>query len=204
MVINNSLSQDSISSQSKMAEGDEKGTFATATLPEPLDPISRADKYEHPLQEWFDEHPGIGTVDGGGTLLGENGIESVDVSLLVFDESKISEIIAKLEELGAPEGSRFLCKGQTIIFGKYQGLKIVFPFEEVQKSSEGERNMNFVMNTLNDLLEGVGEISSWRETKQATTLYAYGRSHSAMEEKIRDFMSQNPLCATADVSRISN
>ena len=174
------------------------GVMATATFYEKLDPFGRADKYEDPLEEWFENHPDIGEVDGGGTALDATGIACCEVGICIKDLNRVDEIIKKLEDLGAPRGSVFSYEDKKVRFGRFVGLGIRFPREELEKSNEGERNINFVLEELNNRLAGAGSINSYEETREATILYAYGESFDQMSDRISEFMQTNPLCATAN------
>lgn len=86
---------------------------------------------------------------GGGTQLAETGEnEYCDVEIKVsnetFNQHAVSEIIAKLEELGAPKGSQLIIEstGEKIQFGKLEGMAIYLDginlSDEIYKNSDTE------------------------------------------------------------------
>lgn len=184
-------------------EEKQEGIYATATFYEALDPLSRCDKYEDPLTDWFEANPGVGEVDGGGTMLSKDGgIACCDVTFVLYDVNRVDDIVKQLEAMGAPRGSQLTYGDKTVRFGLYEGMAITFPGDEVEKSNEGERNINYIFQKLNELLEGVGSIDSSKQTKEVTILYAYGKSYDAMKACVEDFLKNNPLGAFAELSLV--
>ena len=85
--------------------------FVFVKIPEPLEPLERADKYEDPLEESLTSS-GAGVLTGGGAMLsapdadGHREIEwfGIDIDLFDFD-SGLELIRTDLTRLGAPKGT---------------------------------------------------------------------------------------------------
>ena len=89
----------------------EEPLFVFVKIPEPLEPLERADKYEGPLEESLNSS-GVGVLTGGGAMLsapdadGHREIEwsGIDIDLHNFDEG-LELLRTELKRLGAPKGT---------------------------------------------------------------------------------------------------
>ncbi len=89
----------------------EESLFVFVRIPESLEPLERADKYEDPLEESLTSS-GAGVLTGGGAMLsapdadGHREIEwcGIDIDLFDFD-SGLELIRTELKRLGAPQGT---------------------------------------------------------------------------------------------------
>src|SRR5260370_42226054 len=85
--------------------------FVFVRIPEPLEPLERAEKYEDPLEESLSSS-GFGVLTGGGAMLsapdadGHREIEwcGIDIDLFNFDEG-LELLRTELKRLGAPKGT---------------------------------------------------------------------------------------------------
>ncbi len=85
--------------------------FVFVRIPESLEPLERAEKYEDPLEESLTSS-GFGVLTGGGAMLsapdadGHREIEwcGIDIDLCNFDEG-LNLIRRELTRLGAPKGT---------------------------------------------------------------------------------------------------
>ncbi len=90
--------------------------------------MDRGDYFEDPLNETLQlEH--LGAVTGGGTQLADEpaGIEFCDLEISVSQvtDRVLRTIISRLEELGAPKGSKLIVEGRPEIpFGTTEGLAL--------------------------------------------------------------------------------
>lgn len=89
----------------------EEPLFVFVRIPESLEPLERAEKYEDPLEESLTSS-GFGALTGGGAMLsapdvnGHREIEwcGIDIDLDNFDEG-LELLRAELKRLGAPKGT---------------------------------------------------------------------------------------------------
>ena len=193
----------------KTEENAPSGNFIVATLNDRIMPQDRGDMYEDPLDEFLKERK-LGEVTGGGTMQLQSGeIEYCDVEIKLdaeaIDDRMIRLIIEKLEQLGAPKGSRLTIERtrQKIEFGKKEGLGIyldgVTLDEEVYKNSDS----NFVVSQIKGLTGDHSEVVRFWESKEETALCFYSDSFDRMNESIRKFVSEYPLCKGARIERIA-
>lgn len=62
--------------------------------------------------------------------------------------------------------------------------------EEIYKNYD----INYAIEQLEQAIEGIGRMYSYRELSEFTALYFYGTSFSAMKEKMNPFVSSYLLC----------
>lgn len=193
----------------KPRENESSGNFIVATLNDKVMPIDRGEIYEDPLDEFLKER-NIGEVTGGGTLQLKSGeLKYCDVEVKLdsddIDNNTIGLIIKKLEELGAPKGSKLTIEKaeQKIEFGKKEGLGIYLDGvnldEEVYKNSD----LNFVVSEIKRLIGDKTETVRVWENSEETALYFYSDSFDNMNDAIKEFVSGYPLCKGARIEQIA-
>ncbi len=195
--------------KNRTKEDDSSGNFIVATLNDKIMPIDRGELYENPLDDYIQEK-GIGEVTGGGTMQLDTGeIEFCDIEIrlntVIIRESEIKIIIDKLEQLGAPKGSKLTIEKQKrkIEFGIKEGLAIYLDGvnldEEVYKNSDS----NFVVSEIKRLIGDKSEIVRFWESNSETGLYFYSDSFENMKELISGFVNEYPLCKGARIEKIA-
>jgi hypothetical protein len=193
----------------KNKEEESPGNFIVATLNDKVMPIDRGEIYEDPLDEFIQAN-GIGEVTGGGTMQLESGeLEYCDVEIQLnsdeIDENQIKQIIEKLEEFGAPKGSKLTIEKteQKIEFGKKEGLGIYLDginlSDEVYKSSDSEALAVQIRK-----LAGIEDntLRYWQGNTE-TALYFYGDSFENIKNSINDFISSHPDCENCRIEQIA-
>ncbi|HUS35090.1 MAG TPA: hypothetical protein VM680_07025 [Verrucomicrobiae bacterium] len=177
-----------------------------ARLNDRAQPMDRGELYEDPLFEFLEEQ-GLGSVSGGGTLMGKNGeIEFCDVEILAKDNSAgtIKKVITTLESLGAPKGSKLIIEGQKDVpFGKFEGLAVYLNGTDLPDDVYAECDSNHIYGEFNRLLGKEGKIHSHWQGPTETGLYMYGKSFETMKARLVKFMATYPLCAKARVVKIA-
>jgi len=183
--------------------------YIVAQLNDKLEPIGRYEIYEQPFDEFLKEK-GYGKVSGGGTLLSKSKeIEYCDIEIKLREKEvnrqTITEIINKLEELGAPKDSKLIIErtGEKIEFGKLEGLALYLDgvnlSDEVYKNSDPEA----LINTINELLNIEGEWVRYWDGNVETGLYFYGQSFNEMKNALTDLINSNPECENARIEKIA-
>ncbi|RZN82043.1 MAG: hypothetical protein EVB12_03440 [Winogradskyella sp.] len=193
----------------KKGKEEYSGNYIVATLNDKLMPIDRGEIYEDPLDEFIQANK-IGEVTGGGTMQLESGeLEYCDVEIRLYsdeiNESQIKLIINKLEELGAPKGSRLLIEktAQKIQFGKKEGLGVYLDginlSDEVYKTSDSEALAVEIRR-----LAGIKDntLRYWQGNTE-TGLYFYEDSFEKIKESIADFVKAHPECENCRIEQIA-
>ena len=185
----------------KTQEPAPEGEYLTARLNAKVQPIDRGDYYEDPLSDTM-KAQGLGEVTGGGTQLTEEpcGIEFCDLEIRVTEasEENLAAIIQRLNELGAPKGSRLIIEatGKQIPFGVTDGSGLK---DEVYRDCD----VNHVIDEFNRLLSGLGAFRGYWEGEQETALFCYGASCDGMKAALKPFLEEYPLCEGARVEQIA-
>ncbi len=180
---------------------------ATASINDRVQPMHRHERYEDPLQAFLQKHA-LGNVVGGGTLLGELKEVSqsdVELALTSADEASCAAIIAELERLGAPRGSRLIVHGQAdgMPFGRNEGLAVYLNGTELSDEVYAECDANEVYAAFSRLLGDEGSVHSWWQGPSDTALYMYGPSFARMQALLQDFIASYPLCQQARLVQIA-
>lgn len=192
----------------KKQETAPEGVFLIARLNAKVQPIDRGDHYEDPLTETL-QAKGLGEVTGGGTQLTDApcGIEFCDLEICVHDASEetLAAIIARLNELGAPRGSRLIIEdtGKQIPFGVTEGLAIYLNGADLPDEVYRDCDVNHVIDQIDRLLKGKGAFRGYWEGERETALFCYGASFPEMKAALAPFLAEYPLCEQARVEQIA-
>lgn len=172
-------------------------------------PLDRGEIYEDPLDELLKAN-GIGEVTGGGTMQLKSGeLEYCDLEIKLnsneINENDIQQIIKKLEELGAPKGSKLTIEktDQKIEFGQKEGLGIYIDGVNLDPEVYKNSDINFVISEIKKLTKDNSEITKYWEGGNETALYYYADSFAEMKESIKEFMNSYPLCKGARIEQIA-
>ena len=185
-----------------------QGETVTARLNAKVQPIDRGDYYEDPLSDTL-KSAGIGEVTGGGTQLSEEsyGIEFCDLEICVHEASEeaLAVIIKRLNDLGAPKGSRLIIEanGKQIPFGVTEGLAVYLNGSELEDEVYRNCDVNHVIDEFDRLLKGKGAFRGYWEGERETALFCYGASYSEMKAALSPFLADYPLCEKARVEQIA-
>ena len=186
--------------------GKSEETFLTARLNAKLQPMDRGEIYEDPLAETLQKN-GLGDVTGGGTQLADFGIEFCDLEIRVnaTDDTTLQTIASRLEELGAPKGSRLMIDGQDreLPFGRTEGLAVYLNGTDLDENVYQDCDVNHVIEEFNRLLSGAGAYHSHWRGERETALYLYGDCAATMRERIGEFIANYPLCESARLEQVA-
>ena len=190
------------------AKAEPEGEFLIARLNARVQPIDRGDYFEDPLDETLNAL-GLGAVTGGGTQLADepDGIEFVDLEIVVADTSETTRqaIIARLEEIGAPKGSKLINEttGEEFPFGTHEGMAIFLNGSDLPDNAYADCDINHVIAELDRLMGAKGKFKGYWEGSRETALYCYGPSFAGMRAAVEDLLANYPLCAKARVTQIA-
>jgi len=184
------------------------GEYVTARLNARLQPLDRGEFYEDPLLDTL-EADSLGEVTGGGTQLAEEpaGIEFCDLEIRLNDlsDDTLRAVIARLEDLGAPKGSKLILDddGRELSFGCNEGMAVFLNGVDLPDSVYEECDVDHVIEEFNRLMDGKGKYHSYWQGSQETGLYCYGPSFADMKAAIEPFVRSYPLCRTARIEQIA-
>lgn len=146
-----------------------------------------------------------GEITGGGTSLKENGeIDSCDIEInFSNDEKSLDWLVNLLNSIGIPKGSVLQGIEPPINVGVLEGLALYLNGTDLPRKIYKECDVNFAIEQLEQSIDGIGHMYSYRELDKFTALYFYGRSFSAMKEKMDPFISSYPLCQKCRIEQIA-
>jgi hypothetical protein len=185
-----------------------EGEVVTARLNARVQPIDRGEYFEDPLDEAL-KALSLGAVTGGGTQLAEEpaGIAFCDLEIVVesASETTLQAIIARLEQLGAPKGSKLIIEatGAEIPFGSHEGLAVFLNGADLPDDVYQSCDINHVISELDRLMGAAGKFKGYWEGSKETGLYCYGPSFADMKTAIEPLLSAYPLCRKARVEQIA-
>lgn len=185
-----------------------EGEIVIARLNARLQPMQRGEHFEDPLIEVLKDL-GVGEVTGGGTQLSgdERGVDFCDIEMALSDtsEAALQSIIAALEELGAPKGSKLIvdASGAERPFGAAEGLALFLNGTDLPDEVYAQCDINHVIAELDRLMDGDGRLQGYWEGDRETALYCYGASFEAMRAAIAPLLEDYPLCQKARVEQIA-
>ncbi len=185
-----------------------QGAFVTARLNAKVQPIDRGDYYEDPLTETL-KAKGLGEVTGGGTQLSAEpcGIDYCDLEISVHEanEETLAAIVQRLNDLGAPRGSRLIVEatGKQIPFGATEGLAVYLNGTDLPDEVYRNCDVNHVIDEFDRLLAGKGAFRGYWEGERETALFCYGASYAEMKAALEPFIASYPLCDRARIEQIA-
>jgi len=188
--------------------GAAEGVYVTARLNAKLQPMDRGGYYEEPLTETLEAEQ-IGEVTGGGTQLTDEpcGIEFCDLEIRLDEmtDHNLAKIIKRLNDLGAPKGSRLILEasGKEIPFGVAEGIAVYLNGSDLPANVYAMCDVNFVVEEFDRLLAGRGEFRGYWEGEKETALFCYGPSFEAMKAVLKPFIDSYPLCERARIEQIA-
>lgn len=159
---------------------------------------------EDALQEILQKQ-NAGEITGGGTALKENGeIDSCDIEIDFFDDEKDLEwFVSLLNAIGIAKGSVLQGIEPPIPVGTLEGLAIYMNGTDLSEEIYKNCDINYAIEQLEQAIEGIGRMYSYRELDAFTALYFYGTSFSEMKEKMNPFVSGYPLCQKCRIEQIA-
>lgn len=160
---------------------------------------------EDALQEILGKEQ-VGEITGGGTAQKPDGeISYCDIEIyLANDKLENARWLADLlNKIGIPKGSVLQGIEPEIEVGTLEGLAyysngIDLP-EEVYKNCD----INYVIEQMEQAMEGIGRMYSYWESDTYTALYFYGTSFAEMKKRIEPFIASYPLCQKCRVEQIA-
>ena len=186
--------------------------YIQVTLNAKLQPMHRHD-LEDALTEIFEKENIKAEITGGGTGQEKNGeiaYSDLEIALEEFSDEIIKQIINLLEKILAPKGSKVTIfskdkntESKVIKFGKHEGLGLYLS-NDLDDNVYKECDVNVIYGEIQKLLEenNLGRIESYWEG-QETALYLYGKSFDEIQNIIKPFLEEYPLCEKCRIVKIA-
>lgn len=160
---------------------------------------------EDVLQEIL-EKKRIGEVTGGGTALNPDGeIAYCDINIHLKKDKlhNIKWLIDLLNKIGIPKGSILKGIQPEIEVGTLEGLAYYSNGADLQYEVYQTCDINYVIQQMEQALNGIGRMYSYWEGPTNTVLYFYGNSFNEMKKKIEPFIATYPLCQKSYIEQIA-
>jgi hypothetical protein len=172
-----------------------------------LQPLHRGEHFEEGLDDKLRKTK-LGEISGGGTMQLQTGeVEYCDIEIKLTHSSPETEqlIIATLEALGAPKGSKLQIPAdeRVIPFGVNEGLAVYLNGAGLPAETYRKCTVEMVETEFDRLLEDRGHVFSvWRGPTE-TALYLYGPSFAEMTKLLEPFLGSYPLCEGCRLEQIA-
>ncbi len=169
------------------------GQIIIARLNDKILPVDRGLLYEDPLDIFLKEQR-IGKVTGGGTqLTSDKEIEYAEIEIMITGRMNILEttqsVIDKLEQLGAPKGSKLIYENQEICFGKREGMAVYFDKSNTTDKDSSQYDVDDIASSLANLIDTGIENQRYMELKNNKTLLCfYKDSFEDMRNSIAEYI----------------
>jgi hypothetical protein len=190
----------------RRAEPERRDHEVVVRLNARLQPINRGDLFEDPLDATL-RQAGLGQVTGGGTHIaqGDGGIAAcdLDLSLLALDEPTLTGVIGRLEELGAPKGSRLLLEDghRERTFGHYEGLALMLNGTDLPKEVYETQDVNDLIGALRAALGTHCHYMDFWQGPLETSLFFYGPAYDEMSQAIAPVRAREALCERSRIEK---
>ena len=160
---------------------------------------------EDALQEILEKEQ-MGEITGGGTAQkpdGEIAYCDIEIHLIKDQPENITWLVDLLNRIGIPKGSLLQGIEPEFAVGTLEGLAyysngVDLP-EEVYKNCD----INYVVEQMEQAMEGIGRMYSYWEGRTYTALYFYGSSFAEMKKRVEPFLAEYPLCQKCRVEQIA-
>ncbi len=169
-----------------------------------LQPKHRFD-LEDALQEILEKEQ-MGEVAGGGTAQNPDGeIAYCDIEIHLVDDNldHVKWLAELLNKMGIPKGSVLQGIEPEIEVGTLEGLAYYSNGADLPDEVYETCDINYVIEQMEQAMEGIGSMYSYWEGPVYTALYFYGSSFAEMKKKIEPFIASYPLCQKSHMEQIA-
>ena len=157
------------------------------------------------LDEIF-EDTAKGEVTGDGfvqDLGGEVKYCHIDVELYKGSPENIEWLKKVLNKIGIAKNSKLLYDDKEEPLGALEGAAYYLNGKDLPQKTYQSCDINYAIEQIDKLLEGVGRLYSWYEGNEYTALYYYGSSYEDITQRIRPFADSFPLFEKCRVVKIA-
>jgi len=160
---------------------------------------------EDALQEILEKKQ-IGEITGGGTAQNPDGeIAYCDIEIHLFhdDLDHVEWLAGLLNRIGIPKGSVLQGVQPEIEVGTLEGMAYYSNGVDLPDEIYQTCDINYVIEQMEQAMEGIGRMYSYWEGSTYTALYFYGLSFSKMKESVEPFIAKYPLCQKCRIEQIA-
>jgi hypothetical protein len=159
-----------------------------------LRPMDRSRWYADPLDEVLVAHAPGCRVGGGGTQLGTDREPiwcDIDLDVEGDPASVLTLVIATLEGIGAPKGSKVrLTGGEEVLFGATEGLAVYLNGTDLSDEVYANSDGHAVIAALNVALGPHGQVQSYWDGPRETALCLYRPSATRMMDLVPEVLAR--------------
>lgn len=160
---------------------------------------------EDALQEIL-EGKQLGEITGGGTAQNPDGeIAYCDIEIHLTNDKPetVKWLEGLLNAIGIPKGSVLQGVEPEIEVGTLEGLAYYSNGVDLPAEVYKTCDINYVIEQMEQAMEGIGHMYSYWEGAAYTALYFYGTSFEEMKKKIQPFIAFYPLCQKSRIEQIA-
>lgn len=161
--------------------------------------------HRHDIEDFLDRilhKESLGDVDGGGTLMANNGeVSRCDIAINCKNQN-IDRIIEIIKAMPIPKGSIVHLENEKIEVGNMEGLAFYFS-NDLEEEIYQNCDINVAIQNFDELIGNMAVTFSYAETSEFTAVYYYGSSFEKMKESILDFVNTYPLCQNSKIVQIA-
>lgn len=160
---------------------------------------------EDVLDEIF-EKTGKGEVTGDGFAQKPGGeVSYCDIEIDLYDGTpeNIEWLKGLLNSMGVAKGSKLLYDDKEEALGSLEGAAYYLNGTELPQETYKNCDINYAIEHIDKLLEGIGRLYSWYEGDKNTVLYYYGTSFEKITEIIKPFAESYPLFEKCEIIQIA-
>lgn len=160
---------------------------------------------EDALQEILEQN-NMGEVTGGGTAQnpdGEIAYCDIEIYLAKDEQESVNWLVGLLNAIGIPKGSVLQGLEADIEVGTLEGLAYYSNGVELSEEVYKTCDINYVIEQMEQAMDGIGRMYSYWEGAVYTALYFYGSSFEEMKRRIEPFIATYPLCQKSRIEQIA-
>lgn len=158
---------------------------------------------EDALQEIL-ENERLGEITGGGTAQNPDGeIAYCDIEIHLYNPDCVPQLTSLLNRIGIPKGSLLHGAETEIAVGTLEGMAYYSNGVDLSDEVYQTCDINYVIEQMEQAMEGIGSMYSYWEGEAYTALYFYGTSFLEMKEKVTPFLETYPLCQKCRIEQIA-
>jgi len=160
---------------------------------------------EDTLQEILTKEQ-CGEITGGGTAQNPNGeIIYCDIEVYLKSGSLdcVEWFVSLLNKIGIPKGSVLQGEIPEIEVGTLEGLAYYSNGTDLPDEVYQTCDINYVIEQMEQAMDGIGRMYSYWEGNKYTALYFYGTSFLEMKKRIAPFIESYPLCQKCRIEQIA-
>ncbi|MBR1749733.1 MAG: hypothetical protein IJ740_02455 [Ruminococcus sp.] len=147
-----------------------------------------------------------GEVTGDGFAQDPSGeVSYCDIEIDLYDGSpeNIKWLKDGLNKMSIAKGSKLIYGDKEEAIGSLEGAAYYLNGIDLPEEIYQSCDVNYAIDQIDKLLDGVGRLYSWYEGNEFTALYYYGTSFEEMIKRIEPFAGSYPLFEKCIIKQIA-